>query len=272
MSTNYSENEKEFFKKIITDFDVRIDGRDKLSMRNFVITNDIIPSCFSSLKLKLADYDKEILITIKGELQKENFNNSDENSNEFVLLNIDSINKIDDIKLKLQIEEHLKNLILRKLDQNAFILKDNNGEKTNYNWRLFIDVLIFDSIKISYLQIISIAVKKALLNLKLPNLVFFRNEITGASEFDLAENYENDSIKAKEIAMDFDNKIPDVYVFSLINNNAYLDPNDEEEVNSNSIIIASKLNGNLENIESVGSSVELNKIMEVSNTIKNIVN
>ena len=169
MSTNYSENEKEFFKKIITDFDVRIDGRDKLSMRNFEITNDIIPSCFSSLKLKLVDYDKEILITIKGELQKENCSNSDE----FVLLNIDSINKIEDIKLKLQIEEHLKNLILRKLDQNAFFLKDNNGERTNYNWRLFIDVLIFDSIKISYLQIISIAVKKALLNLKLPNLVFF---------------------------------------------------------------------------------------------------
>ena len=54
---------------------------------------------------------------------------------------------------------------------------------------------------------------------------------------------------AKEINIDFQNKIPDLYIFSLINNVAYLDPNDEEEVNSNSIIIASKLNGKIENIE-----------------------
>jgi len=273
MLTNYSENEKEFFKKIIIDFDTRIDGREKLTMRNYEITEDVIPSCFSSLRLKLIDYDKEILITIKGELLKEN-NKTQENSNltnESIILNIDSINKIEDIKLKQQIEENIRNLILRKLDQNLFFLKDNKGEITNYNWKLYIDVLIFDSVKITYLQIISLGVKKALLNLKLPNLIFFKNEITGIIEYDLAENYENEEVMAKEINIDFQNKIPDLYIFSLINNVAYLDPNDEEEVNSNSIIIASKLNGKIENIESIGSSVELNKIMEVSNTIKNLV-
>ena len=100
MLTNYSENEKEFFKKIIIDFDTRIDGREKLTMRNYEITEDVIPSCFSSLRLKLIDYDKEILITIKGELLKEN-NKTQENSNltnESIILNIDSINKIEDIK------------------------------------------------------------------------------------------------------------------------------------------------------------------------------
>lgn len=272
MLTNFSEHEKEFFKKIITDFDVRIDGREKLKIRNYKITEDVIPSCLSSLKLKLIDFDKEILITIKGELQKENLNTSpEEKENENIFLNLDSINKIEDIKLKQQIEEHIRNLILRKLDQNLFSLKDNKGENTNYYWRLFIDVLIFDTIKITYLQVISLAVKKALLNLKLPNLVFFKNEITGAIEYDLAENYESDLVMAKDININFLNKIPDVFVFSLINNVAYLDPSDEEEVNSNSIIIASRLNGKIENIESIGSSVELNKIMEVSDTIKNLV-
>jgi exosome complex RNA-binding protein Rrp42 (RNase PH superfamily) len=281
MLTNFSENEKEFFRKILVEFDTRIDGREKLTMRNFEIFEDVIPSCFSSLKIRLTDYDKEILITIKGELQNEksNKNKNDRNdidiqedydTNDSIILNIDSINKIEDIKLKQKIEDQIRKLVLRKLDKNLFFLKDNKGENTNYNWKLYIDVLIFDSVKITYLQIISLAIKKALFNLKLPNLVFFKNEINGLIEYDLAENYENEAFMAKEIYIDFHNKIPDVYVFSLINNNAYLDPNDEEEVNSNSIIIASKLNGKIENIESIGSSVELNKIMEVSNIIKNL--
>lgn len=273
MATNFSENEKEFFNRIITQFDVRMDGREKLEVRDFQIFEDVIPSCFSSLKLKLTNYDKDILITIKGELQKEKDLNTENNESEnhSIFLSIDSINKIEDMKLKVNIEETLRNLILEKLEKNLFCLRDNKGDLTNYSWRLFIDILVFDSIKITYLHPICFGIKKALVNLKLPNLVFFRNEITGAIEFDLAENYEGEnSAMAKDINIDFENKIPDMFVFSVINNEAYLDPSDEEEVNSDSIIVLTKLNGEIENVESIGSSVELQKIFEISNKIKNL--
>jgi len=267
MMVNYSENEKEFFKKLINDYDIRADGRDRLSIRSLEIKNDVIPSSFSSLKIKLLDSNKEILIAIKADLLKLK-NNDAINEINFTNVSVDSINKIEDINLKIEIEDYLNSLILNKIEKNVFFIKNENNENTDHYWRLYIDVILFDSIKITYLQIISLGIKQALLNLKLPKLIFFKNEISGMSEFDLIENYKDISEFEKEDSLSF-NEIPDILVFSLMNNNLYVDPSDEEESICNSIIIASKVNKNLDSIQSIGSSVDLNKIMDISNIIKN---
>lgn len=265
---NFCENEKEFFKKILCDFDLRSDGRDRLSIRSFEIKDEIIPSCFSSLKIKLLDTNKEILIAIKGDLVKQE-NSQIISDIEYISLSLDSMNKIEDIKLKSQMEEYLKKLIIKKLDKNIFYVKSESNEKTDYYWKLTVDIFIFDVIKITLLQIISMGVKKALMNIKLPMLIFFKNEITGLSEYDLVENYKDISENEKEISLDLIN-IPDILVFSLINNIMYLDPNDEEEAISDSIIIASKKSNSLESIQSIGSSVDLDKIMVITDVIKNL--
>ena len=267
MLANFSENEKEFFKKLLCDYDIRADGRDRLSIRSLEVKTDVIPSCFSSLKIKLVDSNVEILIAIKADLMKLN-NQEDIQDMTFTTVTLDSMNKIDDIKLKNEIEEYLKQLILNKIDKNIFFVKNESNENTENYWKLSIDVFIFDSIKITLLQIISLGIKQALLNLKLPKLIFFKNEISGISEFDLIENYKNISEMEKENSLPFNN-IPDILVFSLMNNVIYVDPNDEEEAISNSIIIASKINKNLESIQSIGSSVDLNRIMDITNIIKN---
>jgi len=267
MLVNFSENEREFFKKLLCDYDIRADGRDRLSIRSLDISQNVIPSSFSSLKIKLIDSNKEILIAIKADLLK--FKNEEKICDlNFTNVNIDSINKIEDINLKNEIEDYIKNLILNKIDNKIFFLKNENNENTEYYWRLYIDVFLFDSVKITYLQIISLGVKQALLYLKLPKLIFFKNEISGISEYDLIENYKDISEQEKEVPLPL-NEIPDILVFSLINNTLYIDPSDEEESISNSIIIASKLNQNLESIQSIGSSVDLNKILDISNILKN---
>ena len=267
MLVNFSENEREFFKKIICDYNIRADGRDTLSIRSLEIKPEIIPSCFSSLKIKLVDSNKEILFAIKADLLRIKSPAALEGI-EFASISIDSMNKIENLKLKIEIEEFIRNLILAKIDKNIFFVKNENKEITDFYWKLYIDVFIFDTIKISYLQVISLGIKQALLNLKLPKLIFFKNEISGVSEFDLIENYKDVSEKDKESNLPFE-AIPDILVFSLMNNVLYVDPSDEEEAISNSIIIASKVDKKLESIQSIGSAVDLNRIFDITNIIKN---
>jgi exosome complex RNA-binding protein Rrp42 (RNase PH superfamily) len=267
MLVNFSENEREFLKKILSDYDIRADGRDRLSLRSLELKPDSIPSCFGSLKIKLVDSNKEILFAIKADLLKAQSQTAHENL-DFFSISLDSMNKIEDLKLKSEIEDYIRNLILAKINKEIFFVKNDNNEITEYYWRLYIDVFIFDSVKITYLQLISLGVKQALLNLKLPKLIFFKNEISGISEFDLIENYQDVSEADKEVNLAFA-AIPDILVFSLINNVLYLDPSDEEEAISNSIIIASKVGKNLESIQSIGSVVDLNRIFDITDIIKN---
>jgi len=267
MIANFSEKEREFFKKIICDYDIRTDGRDRMSSRSLQLKQDIIPSSFSSLKITLNDSQKEILIVIKGDLLKLKESESILDIN-FANISIESINKLEDLKIKKEIEEFINNLLLNKINKDIFFVREENNKKTNFFWKLYIDILLFDNLKISYLQIISFGIKHAMINLKLPKLIFLKNEISEISEIDLLENYKDISESEKEIQLPFD-KIPDILVFSLINNSLYIDPNDEEEAISNSIIIASKINNNLESVQSIGSSVDLNRIVELTNFIKN---
>lgn len=266
--TNYSENEKEFFKKILCDFDIRADGRDKLSIRNLEFKYDIIPSCYSSIKVKLVDTEKEMIIAIKGDLIKATEDTQQNSEIEHITLNVDCMNKIEDMNIKIEIEDYIKNLVLKKIHKNFFYVLNENNENSGYYWKLYIDVFLFDNIKITLLQIISLGIKQALLNLKLPKLIFFKNEISGVTEFDLIENYKDVCDVEKEIPIE-NIDIPDILVFSLLNNVIFMDPTDEEESISNSIIISSKNNQSLDSLQSIGTSVDLNKIMDISNIISN---
>jgi exosome complex RNA-binding protein Rrp42 (RNase PH superfamily) len=66
----YSENEIAFFKQLLLDFEVRVDGRDKMEIRKYDIENNIINNCFSSLKIVYNNSKNEMIFTIKGELVK----------------------------------------------------------------------------------------------------------------------------------------------------------------------------------------------------------
>ena len=48
----FSENEIAFFKQLLLDFDVRIDGRNKMDIRKYNIEKNTINNCFSSVKRK----------------------------------------------------------------------------------------------------------------------------------------------------------------------------------------------------------------------------
>ena len=52
----FSENEIAFFKRLLFDFDMRIDGRNKMDIRKYEVEKNTINNCFSSVKLI---YEKE---------------------------------------------------------------------------------------------------------------------------------------------------------------------------------------------------------------------
>lgn len=248
---NYSENEREFFRKLFFDFDIRYDGREKLAIRTHDIASNVITSCLSSLKLIYNESQKEMLFTIKGELtsvKQDLFN-----------VNIDSMYKIEDMKLKKEIENYLMTLILNKIEPEAI---DNE-----LYWKVYIDIFIFDTIKMSILQMLAIGLKELIRLTKFPKVITFTNEVTKIKEYDLLANYEDLTVEENEYLTSISN-IPDVFVFAILNNSIYLDPTEEELSVANSIVLISAQNGRILNVQSVGSSVDVQKILDITSLIK----
>jgi exosome complex RNA-binding protein Rrp42 (RNase PH superfamily) len=261
---NYSENEREFFRTILLDYNIRIDGRGKSSIRNHEIIDNIIPSCLSSLKLIYNDNQKEMIFAIKGEIIQlgEHIASMDRLLN----VSIDSMYKMEDMKLKKQIENYIETLIFSKVPmENLKIDKNNTGD---YYWKIYLDIYVFDYLKMSLLQMLSIGTKAVIQKIKLPNLVLFTNEITGNKEFDLVENYEDVSDKEKEISVMANIDLPDIYVLAVLNNEVYFDPTEEETSVATSIVIISSYRGKIVNIQSIGSSVEIHKLVDLNTLLK----
>ena len=84
----------------------------------------------------------------------------------------------------------------------------------------------------------------------------------------LKKNYEDLTIEDSEEKINF--VVPNIYVFSIINNCLYLDPSDEEMIITPSSLYISEENKNILNIESIGDSVEPILYTQIGNIIKNI--
>jgi exosome complex RNA-binding protein Rrp42 (RNase PH superfamily) len=255
---NYSDNELDFFRTLIYDHEIRIDGRTKLSIREHEVFYNVIPTCLSSLKLVYNDNQKEILFAVKGEI----VNKANINSEKLISLSVDSMYKIEDVKMKKELENHIETLLLAKINFDDFKINKNSDE---YYWKIYIDIYIFDTLKLSLLQMLIIGTKILIKSIKLPKMVIFTNEITGNKEFDLIEVYEDVSEREKEYTMDL--KIPEVYLFAILNDSIYLDPNEEEFSIATSIVIISSFQGKIINVQSIGSSVDIHKIQEISSII-----
>jgi len=63
--SKYSENEKEVFQTILSDFDLRIDGRNKLELRQYQVEFNTLPSTYSSVRLLYGNNSKEIIFAVK---------------------------------------------------------------------------------------------------------------------------------------------------------------------------------------------------------------
>ncbi len=124
----------------------------------------------------------------------------------------------------------------------------------------------------SLLQLLFIGVRSLINNLKVPRLVIFTNKITGNKEFDLIEVYQDVSENEKEMLL-FDSLIlPDVYVFAILKDSILLDPNEEEFTIASSIVIVSSHKEKIINVQSIGSSVDVNKLHEISILVKSFNN
>ena len=273
----YSENEIAFFKQLLLDFEVRVDGRDKMEIRKYDIENNIINNCFSSLKIVYNNSKNEMIFTIKGELVKENKEEEQqqENNNENepkIILNIDSMsmtnrgsNSEEYKNIKNKIESLINKLMISKIPTNSLIINKNDPK---LYWKLYLDIFIFDDLRLSLFQLISIGIKNTLLNVKVPKIIIFKNEIDDKFEYDLRKNYEDLTMEDSEEKIKFE--VPNIYVFSIINNNLYLDPCDEELIITQNGLYVSEYNKKVFNIESIGDSVDPILYSQITDIIQNI--
>ena len=274
----YSDNEIAFFKQLLLDFDVRVDGRDKMEIRKYRIEHNIINNCFSSLKLIYNNSKNEIFFTIKGELIKGDNtediikNEKSEGSDLKIIINIDSMgmtnrgpNSEEYKAIKNKMESLINKLMISKINTDSLII--NKTEPKLY-WKVYLDIFVFDDLRISLFQLISLGVKNILLNVKVPKMIIFKNEIDDKFEYDLKKNYEDLTIEDSEEKINFE--IPNIYIFSIINNSLYLDPCDEEIIITSSSLYVSEINKKVLNIESIGDSVEPVLYTQIGDIIKNI--
>ena len=262
----YSSNEILFFKQLLIDNDIRIDGRDKMETRKYNIIYNIIQSCLSSLKITYNNSKNEIIFAIKGEV----IHLSDVNKeNKLINVAIDSMNKLNDenTKIKIQLENLIQNLLISQLEFNGLKIEKSKPEMI---WKIYIDIFIFDELKISLFQLLTIGIKEALINIKLPKIITFYNDLTKNYEYDLKSNYEELTEEESEYKININ--IPNVYCFAILNNLLFLDPIDEELCITNSIIFISEINKEILNIQSIGSSVDPLIYVDLGNIIKTIKN
>ena len=99
-------------------------------------------------------------------------------------------------------------------------------------------------------------------------MIIFKNEIDDKFDYDLRQNYEDLTIEDSEEKINF--QVPNIYVFSIINNSLYLDPCDEELIITPSSLYISEENKKILNIESIGDSVEPILYTQIEDIIKNI--
>ena len=272
----YSDNEIAFFKQLLLDFDIRIDGRDKTQIRKYDIEHNVINNCFSSLKMIYNNSKNEIIFTIKGELVKESLedkNKEENNENNLkIIVNIDSMamtnrgpNAEEYKIIKNKMESLINKLMISKINTDSLII---NKDEPKLYWKLYLDIFVFDDLRMSLFQLISIGIKTTLLNVKVPKMIIFKNEIDDKFDYDLRKNYEDLTIEDSEEKIDF--QVPNIYVFSIVNNNLYLDPSDEELIITPNNLYISEENKKILNIESTGDSVEPILYTQIGNIIKNI--
>ena len=208
-----------------------------------------------------------MIFTIKGELVKENKEEEQqqENNNENepkIILNIDSMsmtnrgsNSEEYKNNKNKIESLINKLMISKIPINSLIINKNDPK---LYWKLYLDIFIFDDLRLSLFQLISIGIKNTLLNVKVPKIIIFKNEIDDKFEYDLRKNYEDLTMEDSEEKIKFE--VPNIYVFSIINNNLYLDPCDEELIITQNGLYVSEYNKKVFNIES-GVETELFRLL-----------
>ena len=274
----YSENEIAFFKQLLLKFDVRIDGRNKMEIRKYGIEENAINNCFSSLKITYNNSKNEMIFAIKGELVKKDKKEANEEQSENeddpkIVINIDSMSmknrgtSSEEYKIiKNKMESLINKLMISKIDTSSLVINDN---ETKLYWKLYLDIFVFDELRMSIFQLISIGVKHTLLNVKVPKLIVFQNEIDDKFEYDLRKNYEDLTVEESEEKINLE--VPNILVFSIVNNSLYLDPCDEEIIITPSSLFVSEVNKKLLNIESIGDSVEpilYSQIAEIIKTIK----
>jgi exosome complex RNA-binding protein Rrp42 (RNase PH superfamily) len=258
---HYSDNELSFFNQLLREHNIRIDGRNRMELRSHSLTSNVIKSCFASTKLSYNNFKNEIIFAIKGELTSL----TPTVSTDVLSLSIDSMHKaIDNQKMKNQIETMLNNLILSKI--NITPLQQQND--TQLIWKLYIDIFIFDELRLDLIQLLSIGLKQCLSELKLPKMICFYNELTNAKEYDLLSNYEELTFEQNESSPSL--AIPNVYAFSVINNDLLLDPSNEEWKVSNCVIFISTLNTEIIHIQSIGNNIEPVIILKLKEVIKSI--
>ena len=268
----FSENEIAFFKQLLLDFDVRIDGRDKMDIRKYSIEKDIINNCFSSIKLTYNNSKNEMIFAIKGELIKENqetINEENNKENNKIELNINSMsmnikgqNAEESKAIKNKMESLFNKLMISKINTDCLIINEN---KPKLYWKFYLDVFIFDDLRMSLFQLISIGIKETLLNVKVPKMIAFQNEVDEKFEYDLMQNYKDMTMEESEEKIKLE--IPNIFVFSIFNNNLYLDPCDEELIITPSNLYISEYNKKILNIESIGDSVEPILYSQISDII-----
>ena len=49
--SQYSDNEITFFKQLLLDYEVRLDGRNTMEIKKYDIEQNVINNCFSSLRM-----------------------------------------------------------------------------------------------------------------------------------------------------------------------------------------------------------------------------
>ena len=148
----------------------RSDSRSNHTFRPYSITKSVIPSAWGSSKTSILQGDKEtdIIVSIKCKAVKLN---PDTPLIEYFLESTQTGNSLftkdkQAQKLRAFIKETLNTHLSQAVDPESLIIRPKETA-----WKLFIDVLVMEEFSLSQIQPISVGIRAALEDLRLPHVV-----------------------------------------------------------------------------------------------------
>ncbi|KAF6031017.1 EXOSC7 [Bugula neritina] len=214
-----SQAEKIFIVHGVED-NVRIDGRSCLEYRSFEIETGTVSNASGSARVRMANTD--ILVGVKAELGVPALRKPDEGKLEFFVDCSANANP----KFEGRGGEELANDIASMLsqaygDKNTLDMRKLCIADGQHCWILYIDVLLLE-VGGNLYDAVSLAVKSALYDTKIPNLTLTTNE-EGQVEIDLSD----DPFDYSEIDVE---NCPILVTCCKIGKSHVIDPSVEEEV------------------------------------------
>jgi exosome complex RNA-binding protein Rrp42 (RNase PH superfamily) len=171
----------------------RADGRSNTDPYEYSHTLSTVDEAFGSATVKFGDHDTQIICAIKAEIQKPLKSEPTKGQVSFHLESSQTGSSLFTHEAEADVMKQRLVSILDTLYGNSLVNREElmicRGE---YVWHLFVDILVLDELSLNQIDMIAMAIRYAVNDLRLPQVIATLNANSNKTEIGLVEEIYTD--------------------------------------------------------------------------------